>query len=59
MKPGDIIAIVIALGIVVGAVLYIIKQKKKGKRCIGCPDGGCSCCQHAEKKNNCCCSPKK
>lgn len=30
------IGIIIAL-IVGGAVFYIIKEKKKGNRCIGCP----------------------
>ena len=36
---GDIIAIIIILLIVGGAVTYIIKEKKKGKRCLGCPYG--------------------
>ena len=38
------------LALVVGlAVLYIVKSKKNGKKCIGCPSGcsgscgGCSC----------------
>ena len=38
----DIIAIVVILLIIVGAVAYIIKAKKSGTKCIGCPDG-CSC----------------
>ena len=52
---GEIIAIVITVLILGGAVGYIIKAKKSGKRCIGCPDsascgkgsscsGNCSCC---------------
>lgn len=41
---GIIIAIVVAL-----ALVYIIKQKKKGAKCIGCPSSG-SC-----GKKNCCC----
>lgn len=45
----DIIAIAAIVLIVGGAVAYIIKAKKSGKKCIGCPDGGscegkCSCC---------------
>ncbi len=45
----DIIAIAVIVLIVGGAVAYIIKAKKSGKKCIGCPDGGscegkCSCC---------------
>ena len=30
----DVIAIVLVIG---GAVDYIIKEKKSGKKCIGCP----------------------
>ena len=38
----EIIAIAIIVLVVGGAVAYIIKAKKSGKKCIGCPDG-CSC----------------
>ena len=47
----DIIVIVIVLVIVGLASLYIYKEKKKGKKCIGCPYA-CSC----QKKN---CEDKK
>ena len=43
---GDIIAIAVIILIIGGASAYIIKAKKSGKKCIGCPDS-CSC-----KKNN-------
>ena len=50
--------------IVGGAVAYIIREKKKGKACIGCPDsatchkrsscggchGGCSCKEPKEQE---------
>ena len=36
------IVIAIVLLIVGGAMAYIIKAKKSGKKCIGCPDS-CSC----------------
>lgn len=39
---GEIIAIAIIAVIVGGAIFYMIKAKKSGKKCIGCPDG-CSC----------------
>ena len=45
---GDIVAILLIALIVGGAVAYIIKAKKSGQKCIGCPDsktcssGGCS-----------------
>ncbi|MBR2019661.1 MAG: FeoB-associated Cys-rich membrane protein [Clostridia bacterium] len=54
---------IIAL-IIGGALAYIIKAKKSGKKCIGCPDsgscgsqGGCSGCSgschcHEEQKEN-------
>lgn len=38
----------IALGVIVLAavlaLIYIVRAKKKGKRCIGCPSDGCSSC---------------
>ena len=42
MGPGEVIAIAAIALIIGGAVFYIIKAKKSGKKCIGCPDG-CSC----------------
>ncbi len=48
MGPADFIAIGIILVVVGCAVAYIVKAKKSGKKCIGCPDsascsaGGCS-----------------
>lgn len=58
------IVIAVILAIVGLAAWYVIKAKKNGKKCIGCPDG-CSC--SSEKKNDapasacsgncsCCCS---
>ncbi|MBQ2793312.1 MAG: FeoB-associated Cys-rich membrane protein [Clostridia bacterium] len=46
----DIIAIAVILLVVGAALGYIIWAKKKGRRCIGCPDskgcsGNCSSCQ--------------
>jgi hypothetical protein len=58
MTFGDIIAIAVTLIIIGGAVAYIIKAKKSGKKCIGCPDSAscsgkcasCSCgCSRAEQ----------
>lgn len=36
----DFILVAVLLVIVGGAVLYIVKEKKKGVRCIGCPSAG-------------------
>ena len=37
MTLGEIIAIIASALIIGGALLYIIKAKKSGKKCIGCP----------------------
>lgn len=37
----NFIVIGILLILVGAAVLYIRKEKKKGKSCIGCPSAGC------------------
>ena len=37
---ADVIVVVILQVIVGTAVAYIVKQKKKGVHCIGCPNGG-------------------
>ena len=47
--PEEIIAIALIAVIIVAAVLYIVKAKKSGRKCIGCPDGvKCS------KEKGCC-----
>ena len=34
-----------AIALIVGAaVAYIVKAKRSGKKCIGCPEGGCGNC---------------
>ena len=58
MKPVDYLIIVIIAAIIYVAARYIYKAKKKGIKCIGCPDGakcsgrctGCSgnCCGKTE-----------
>lgn len=34
--------ILVLLAIIIPAVYYIVKEKKKGRVCIGCP-AGCKC----------------
>ena len=57
--PSEIIAILSLVAIVGSASLYIIKAKKSGRKCIGCPDsatcsknknGKCCCCSHNKNK---------
>ena len=38
----DIIVIAVIVLVIGGAIAYIVKAKKNGKKCIGCPDS-CSC----------------
>lgn len=43
-----VIALIIAL-----SVRYLYKAKKRGAKCIGCPDG-CSCGAGKEQTGSCC-----
>lgn len=39
----NVIGGLVVVAILAAAVTYIVKQRKKGIKCIGCPDaGGCS-----------------
>ena len=40
MDKPEIIAIAVIAVIIASAVIYIVKAKKSGRKCIGCPDGG-------------------
>lgn len=42
---ADLILIVVIMAIVGIAMAYIRKEKKRGVRCVGCPDGG-TCSGH-------------
>ena len=40
MQPVDFV-IIAAVAVILGlVVLYIVRAKKKGTKCIGCPQGG-------------------
>ena len=46
--------VAVILGLAIG---YVVKAKKNGKKCIGCPSTGCSCngscggcCDHKPEK---------
>lgn len=36
-----VIAVVVLAVIIGAAVWYIYRSKKRGRKCIGCPDSGC------------------
>jgi hypothetical protein len=44
MNFADIIIIAVIAAILGSAVWFIYRSKKSGKKCIGCPDSGCSAC---------------
>lgn len=44
---SDIIAAIVVLAIVGGAVAYIVKQKRQGVKCIGCATGKAACAHAA------------
>lgn len=50
----DIIVVAILAAIAVGIILYLVRSKKKGKGCVGCPYAGqCkSSCFCKNEKNN-------
>lgn len=48
----DLILIAILLLILGVAAYAVIKAKKSGKKCVGCPESGCSSC-------NCGCGNKQ
>ena len=50
----DLIIIGILLVVIGGAVFYIIKAKKNGAKCIGCPAGG-NCPGKKSSKSACTC----
>ena len=49
----DLIVIAIILVILVSAAVYIYKAKKRGVKCIGCPEG-CSCGKGESGCSGCC-----
>ena len=52
---ANLIIILILVTIISLASGYIIREKKRGVRCIGCPDGGsCSSCSGCN--GGCACS---
>lgn len=51
MGGVDFIIIGVIVLVVGAAVAYIIKTKKSGKKCIGCPDG-CSCNAKGKKSGD-------
>ena len=56
MSAVDYIAIGAIVLVVGSAIFYIVRAKKQGQKCIGCPHakscgGDCSCCNHKNTIN--------
>ena len=52
---GEIIAFILVAVIIAAAVVYIVKAKRSGQKCVGCPyskdcSGKCSCCSDNKYK---------
>lgn len=57
---ADIIIIAVVVLAVYLAMRYIIREKKKGAKCIGCPSAGtCSKADLQRAGKNCGCSSEK
>ena len=54
MGIGDSIVIAIVALIVLAIIIHLVRQKKKGLKCIGCP-AGCKACENAKSTVSCCC----
>lgn len=56
---ANFILVVLILIILGAAIAYIIKEKKKGVKCIGCPAAGtCSGMNNSASGCNCGCNSK-
>ncbi len=50
----DVILLAVLVVIIASAAGYVYKAKKSGRKCIGCPDSGCSCKKTGEMHCSCC-----
>ena len=53
MEPIEIIAIIAIVLVVGGAVAYLIRAKRRGQKCVGCPYS-----KECGNKCNCNCNKK-
>lgn len=47
----NIIVTLVLAAILGGAITYIVKAKKRGQKCIGCPYSGCKTCSCGKKED--------
>ena len=53
MSMTDFVVVMVLVMIVGLAVTYMVKAKKRGDKCIGCPSGGK--CKANKNNSSCCC----
>ena len=58
MNSTDLIVIAVIALILCAAVFFIIRSKKKGSKCIGCPDSA-TCSGQCAGCNGCSCHKTK
>lgn len=59
MTGTEIIAIIVIILIIGAALFYIIKAKKRGQKCIGCPYAKiCQSNKNPKGETNCNCNKK-
>lgn len=51
----DVVVVLIVLVILGAAIAYIVRSKKKGAKCIGCPAADSCCSSHKNQKKSCGC----
>ena len=49
---GNVIALIVTVLLAIGAIVYIVLSKKRGKTCIGCP---CGCSSKSKQCDACMC----
>jgi hypothetical protein len=54
---GEVISIILIVLIISSVIIYIVRAKQKGVKCIGCPDA--KKCSAKNLKEKCCAEVKK
>lgn len=60
----NVICVIVIVAILAAAIAYIIKAKRSGQKCVGCPSSKtcgttgastCHCTPEPEEDHDCCC----
>ena len=52
---ADVIISVVIVAVVAAAIVYIVRAKRRGVKCIGCPSQ-CNCSKQSNDAHSCGCS---